>query len=99
MITHETYRDATGKWLAPEEIEKRDGLVFSRGSNAPVTLGPPEDVEVEERGAARRDRRDLRRRLRALVPDVGFAARARQSEWTQSGVDRAAVWCSASGGC
>jgi len=44
MITHETYRDAAGKWLAPEDIEKRDGVWMTRGSNQPVTVGPPEKM-------------------------------------------------------
>jgi len=91
MITHETYRDANGRWLSPEEIEKRDGLVFTRGSNAPVTLGPPEKMSKSKKN---------------VVPPEEIAATygvdcarwflmsdsppERDSEWTQAGVDGAA---------
>ena len=91
MITHETYRDAAGKWLAPEEIERRDGQVFLRGTDTPVTVGPPEKMSKSKKN---------------VVPPEDIAATygvdcarwflmsdsppERDSEWTQSGVDGAA---------
>jgi len=29
MVCHETYRDANGEWLLPEEVEKHDGSAFN----------------------------------------------------------------------
>jgi leucyl-tRNA synthetase len=91
MITHETYRDATGKWLAPEEIEKRDGLVFSRGSNAPVTLGPPEKMSKSKKNVVPPEEIAVTYGVDCarwfLMSD---SPPERDSEWTQSGVDGAA---------
>src|SRR5690606_23891045 len=43
MVTHETYRSADGKWLAPEEVTQSDsGLAGPDG--APVVRGPNEDM-------------------------------------------------------
>jgi leucyl-tRNA synthetase len=40
MVLHESYKDEAGKWLAPEEIEKReDGSAVSRATGKPVTVG------------------------------------------------------------
>ena len=44
MVTHETYQrtgtnEPAGKWLLPEEVEKRDGGVFERATGLPVEVG------------------------------------------------------------
>jgi leucyl-tRNA synthetase len=40
MVCHETYQDATGRWLFPEEVEKTaDGVAVHIESKAPVTVG------------------------------------------------------------
>ncbi len=40
MICHETYRDETGQWLYPGEVEKQaDGGAVHRDSGRPVTVG------------------------------------------------------------
>jgi leucyl-tRNA synthetase len=40
MVCHESYRDEDGKWLYPEEIEKRaDGAVVQIATGKPVTVG------------------------------------------------------------
>src|SRR5205823_3096523 len=44
MVCHETYRREDGEWLLPEEIEKRDGAVFVRGTNVSATVGPSEKM-------------------------------------------------------
>ena len=44
MVTHETYKSADGRWLLPEEIEKRDGALVEISSGRPVTIG---GVEME----------------------------------------------------
>ncbi len=44
MVTHETYQrtgtnEPAGKWLLPEEVEKRDGGVFEKATGLPVEIG------------------------------------------------------------
>jgi leucyl-tRNA synthetase len=49
MVCHETYREADGEWLLPEEVEKREGGTFLRGSDAPVTVGPSEKMSKSKK--------------------------------------------------
>ena len=45
MICHETYRDSGGKWLYPDEVDKRpDGTVVHRKTGQPVALGRSEKM-------------------------------------------------------
>jgi leucyl-tRNA synthetase len=91
MITHETYRDAAGKWLLPEEVEKRDGVMMTVGSNQPVTVGLPEKMSKSKKNV--------------VAPEVIASAYGvdcarwflmsdsppeRDSEWTQGGVEGSA---------
>ncbi|RXR25942.1 leucine--tRNA ligase [Sphingobium fluviale] len=49
MVTHETYKSPEGKWLAPEEVEKRgDGYVMMDGG-ALVTLGRVEKMSKSKK--------------------------------------------------
>lgn len=91
MITHETYRDADGKWLSPDEVEKRDGVVVRRGSGEAVTVGPPEKMSKSKKNVVPPE--DI-----AVTYGVDCARwflmsdspPERDSEWTQGGVDGAA---------
>jgi leucyl-tRNA synthetase len=52
MVCHETYREADGndnEWLLPEEIEKRDGKAFRRGTDRPVIIGPSEKMSKSKK--------------------------------------------------
>ncbi|HWJ72729.1 MAG TPA: leucine--tRNA ligase [Kaistia sp.] len=50
MIVHETYKDAAGKWLFPEEVERlADGTSVRVGTGEPVTVGPPEKMSKSKR--------------------------------------------------
>ena len=49
MVCHETYRDENGDWLLPEDIEKRNGGAFRRGTNVPVTVGPSEKMSKSKK--------------------------------------------------
>jgi leucyl-tRNA synthetase len=52
MVCHETYRDAegaNGQWLLPEEVEKRDGAVFRKGTDEPVFVGPSEKMSKSKK--------------------------------------------------
>jgi leucyl-tRNA synthetase len=44
MVCHETYRDDSGDWLLPEEVEKRDGAAYRIGTDSPVSIGPSEKM-------------------------------------------------------
>ncbi|WP_298671091.1 leucine--tRNA ligase [uncultured Sphingomonas sp.] len=45
MVTHETYKSADGRWLAPDEV--RDGIEISSG--APITLGRVEKMSKSKK--------------------------------------------------
>jgi leucyl-tRNA synthetase len=49
MVTHETYKSAAGKWLAPEEIETRGGTLVTRGDGSPVTVGRVEKMSKSKK--------------------------------------------------
>jgi leucyl-tRNA synthetase len=50
MVCHETYRAADGgDWLLPEEVEKRDGGAFMRGTDIPVSVGPSEKMSKSKK--------------------------------------------------
>ena len=49
MVCHETYKDADGNWVSPEEIEKQDGKVVLRDSGAEVTVGPSEKMSKSKK--------------------------------------------------
>ena len=45
MVTHETYKSADGKWLAPDEV--RDGIEIATGK--PITLGRVEKMSKSKK--------------------------------------------------
>ncbi|HEY5237127.1 MAG TPA: leucine--tRNA ligase [Rhizomicrobium sp.] len=49
MVCHETYQNADGQWLQPDEIEKRDGKFFVKGCDAPVTVGASEKMSKSKK--------------------------------------------------
>ena len=49
MVCHETYLDAAGQWLQPDEVEKIDGIVRNRMSGEPVTVGPSEKMSKSKK--------------------------------------------------
>ena len=97
MLCLETYKDAKGQWVSPEDIEKRDGGVYLKGTNEKVDGRPfGEDVEVEEeRHRSGNHHRRLRRRYDPLVHAVRHAARARHRMDGRRRRKAAGVSCSA----
>ena len=92
MVTHESYRAADGRWLYPEDVERRaDGTVVERAGGAPVTVG-----RVEAMSKSRRNTVDPG----AIIARYGAdTARwfilsdnppERDMEWTEAGV--AGAW-------
>ncbi|HET9356368.1 MAG TPA: leucine--tRNA ligase, partial [Sphingomicrobium sp.] len=52
MVTHETYRSADGRWLAPDEVESgADGALIERETGAPVTRGRIEKMSKSKKNA------------------------------------------------
>jgi len=50
MVNHESYRSADGRWLYPEEVEKRpDGTAIQRETGEPVTVGRVEAMSKSKR--------------------------------------------------
>ena len=49
MICHETYRDHSGEWLEPTDVEKRDGHAYRKSDGAEVTIGPSEKMSKSKK--------------------------------------------------
>jgi len=49
MVTHESYKDADGRWLYPEEVEQRDGVMVQRADGGPVQVGRVEAMSKSKR--------------------------------------------------
>ncbi|WP_408015381.1 leucine--tRNA ligase [Sabulicella rubraurantiaca] len=50
MVQHESYKGSDGRWLYPEEVEKRaDGTAIVKGTNEPVTVGRVEAMSKSKR--------------------------------------------------
>jgi leucyl-tRNA synthetase len=49
MLCHETFRDADGQWLSPEDVERRDGIAVRKGSDTPVIVGPSEKMSKSKK--------------------------------------------------
>ncbi len=91
MITHETYKDMDGRWLFPEQVDKRDdGKAVIRGTNQPVTIGPAEKMSKSKKNVVSPEEItetygvDCARwfMLSDTPPE-------RDSEWTHAGADGA----------
>ncbi len=90
MVIHETYRDANGQWLYPEQVATRDGRPVHGDSGAPVTIGPAEKMSKSRCNVVDPE---------AIIAQYGAdTARwfmladtppERDSEWTAAGVEGA----------
>ena len=90
MICHETYRDADGKWLYPEEVLKTADGAVTAGDGRPVTVGRSESMSKSKRNVVDPE---------AIIDTYGAdTARLfmlsdsppeRDIEWTEAGVDGA----------
>jgi leucyl-tRNA synthetase len=50
MVTHETYRSPDGRWLAPDEVEDREGgRLIERATGTPVTRGRVEKMSKSKK--------------------------------------------------
>jgi leucyl-tRNA synthetase len=49
MVCHETYKGHNGQWLAVDEVEKRDGKAYLKGTDAEVTIGRSEAMSKSKK--------------------------------------------------
>lgn len=49
MVSHESYKDSTGHWLYPEEVERKGESTVKRGTDEPVTVGRVEKMSKSKR--------------------------------------------------
>jgi leucyl-tRNA synthetase len=49
MVTHETYKDAYGKWVLPEEVKRRDGKVVHAKTGEPIAIGAVESMSKSKK--------------------------------------------------
>ncbi|HSH63571.1 MAG TPA: leucine--tRNA ligase [Methyloceanibacter sp.] len=49
MVTQETYKDAAGKWLLPEEVTISDGAALHAATGEPVTIGAVESMSKSKK--------------------------------------------------
>ena len=49
MVTHETYRSADGRWVSPDEVEKKDGRWIESATGAAVETGRVEKMSKSKR--------------------------------------------------
>jgi leucyl-tRNA synthetase len=84
MVTHETYKDADGKWLAPDEV--RDGKAIATGQ--PITLG-----RIEKMSKSKKNTVDPGPILDGYGADavrwfmLSDSPPERDLEWSESGIE------------
>ncbi|HEX3945733.1 MAG TPA: leucine--tRNA ligase [Rhizomicrobium sp.] len=49
MVCHETYKGHNGQWLAVDEVEKRDGKAYLKGTEAEVIIGRSEAMSKSKK--------------------------------------------------
>ncbi|HEY0165390.1 MAG TPA: leucine--tRNA ligase, partial [Sphingomicrobium sp.] len=49
MVTHQTYRASDGRWLAPQEVEERNGVIVVAGTGDPVEIGRVEKMSKSKK--------------------------------------------------
>lgn len=49
MVCHETYKDPSGKWVSPDDIQKQDGAFVHRETKEPIKVGPSEKMSKSKK--------------------------------------------------
>jgi leucyl-tRNA synthetase len=49
MVTHETYRAPDGRWVGPDEVERRDGRLVVAATGEPVEIGRVEKMSKSKK--------------------------------------------------
>ena len=88
MVTHETYRDAEGNWLSPDEVEEKFGNIVTRVNQLPVKLG-----RIEKMSKSKKNTVDPVPMLDAYGADalrwfmLSDSPPERDLEWSESGIE------------
>ena len=88
MVTHQTYKDADGAWLYPEEVEERNGQAVRVADGGPVAVGRLEKMSKSKKNVV-----GLERVVEAYGADtarlllMSDSPPERDLEWTDSGID------------
>ena len=91
MVTHETYKSASGDWLEPSEVEQRDGNWIEIATGKPASVGP-----IEKMSKSKKNTVDPDAIITAFGADtarwfvLSDSPPERDVEWTQSGAEGAA---------
>ncbi len=91
MVTHETYKDESGNWVSPAEVNFEGEHPVLAETSAPLTVGPIEKMSKSKRNTVDPD--DIIARYGADVArlfTLSDSPPERDVEWTQSGVEGAA---------
>jgi leucyl-tRNA synthetase len=90
MVTHETYKDAQGKWVFPDDVRRADGKIVHAKTGEPITVGAVESMSKSKKNVVDPD---------AIIAAFGAdTARwfmlsdtppERDIEWTAAGVEGA----------
>jgi leucyl-tRNA synthetase len=91
MVLHESYKDEAGKWLYPEEVEKRpDGSAVHTGTRRPIEVGRKEVMSKSKKNVV-----PPARIIEAYGADtarwfvLSDSPPERDMEWTAAGVEGA----------
>ncbi len=90
MVTHQTFRDAAGAWLEPEEVRLEDGQWVKVADGAAVTAG-----RVEKMSKSKKNTIDPQTIIQAYGADcarlfmLSDSPPERDLEWTEAGIDGA----------
>jgi leucyl-tRNA synthetase len=90
MVTHETYKDAQGKWVLPQEVTVRDGQTVHAKTGEPILVGPIESMSKSKKNVVDPD--DI---IGAYGADtarwfmLSDTPPERDIEWTAGGVEGA----------
>lgn len=91
MVCHETYKDLNGKWLFPEEVEKKpDGTAIRISDGTPVTLGRSEKMSKSKHNLVNPE--EILKTYGADAARVFMLSDTppeRDLEWTDAGIDGA----------
>ncbi|MBI1244651.1 MAG: leucine--tRNA ligase [Alphaproteobacteria bacterium] len=91
MVCHESYKSADGKWLYPEEIERKDdGSVVETATGKPVTVGRREVMSKSKKNVVAPARIiDEYGADTARLFMLSDSPPERDLEWSEAGVDGA----------